>query len=102
MIETTLPLHLRLEIGQLRDRHVDVTAADVRRMPEVRGHADHTPVYPEPLVRPAVVTPIVPRRSRGQTARETLHPEFTVASHLTVSSPFSLSSTGIDPSRDYP
>lgn len=66
MIEATFSLHLRLQIGQLRDRHVDVAAADVRRVPEICGHADHAPVYPEPLVRPAVVTSIVPRRLRGQ------------------------------------
>jgi len=87
---TALSLHLRLEIGQLSDRHIDVAAADVRSVPEVCGHSDHTPVYPLPLplMRPAaVVAPpaSVPRRPRRQAAREALNPELTVAGHLTCS-----------------
>jgi hypothetical protein len=84
---TALPLHLRLEIGQLSDRHIDVAAADVRSVPEVCGHSDHAPVYPVPLMRPAaVVAPpaSVPRRSRRQAAREALNPELAVAGHLTA------------------
>lgn len=81
-IKTTLPLHLCLEVGQLGNRHVDVAAADVRCVSEIRGHADHAPVYPEPLMRPATVPPVVPRWPWRQAARETLHPELVVASHL--------------------
>lgn len=77
----TLPLHLRLEVGQLGDRHVDVAAADVRRVPEVRGHADHAPIYPEPLMRSAAAPSVAPSRLWCQAARETLHPELVVAGH---------------------
>lgn len=84
-VESALPLHLRLQVGQLRDRHVDVAAADVRRVPEVRGHADHAAVYPEPLVRPTAVSPVVPRRPWRQAARKTLYPELVVAGHLSLS-----------------
>lgn len=84
-VVATLPLHLRLEIGQLGDRHVDIAAADVRRVPEVCGHADHAPVYPEPLMRSAVVpSASVPRCPWRQAARETLHPELAVAGHVYV------------------
>lgn len=70
------------------DRHVDVAAADVRRVPEVCGHADHAPVYPEPLMRPTVVPSTgVPRCPWRQAAREALHPELAVAGHrVTISS----------------
>lgn len=81
-VVTALPLHLRLKVGQLGDRHVDVAATDVRRVPEICGHADHAPVYPEPLMRPAVVPSTgVPRRSWRQAAREALHPELAVPGH---------------------
>lgn len=87
-VVTALSLHLRLEIGQVGDRHVDVAAADVRRVPEVCGHADHAPVYPEPLMRPTVVPSTgVPRCPWRQAAREALHPELAVAGHrVTISS----------------
>lgn len=82
-VVATFPLHLRLEIGQLGNRHVNVAAADVRRVPEVCGHADHAPVYPEPLMRPAVVPSAgVPRRLWCQAARETLHPKLAIAGHV--------------------
>lgn len=82
-VVTTLPLHLRLEVGQLGDRHVDVAAADVRHVSEIRGDADHAPIYPEPLMRPGVVPSTgVPRRPWRQTAREALHPEFAVTGHV--------------------
>ena len=82
-VVAALSLHLRLEIGQLGDRHVDVAAADVRRVSEVCGHADHAPIYPEPLMRPAIVPSAgVPRRPWSQAAREALHPELAVAGHV--------------------
>jgi len=73
---------LRLEVGQLSDRHVDVAAADVCCVSEIRGHTDHASVYPEPLMRPTTVPPVVPRWPWSQAARETLHPELVVAGHL--------------------
>lgn len=87
IVEAALPLHLGLKVGQLGDRHVDVAAADVRRMSEVRGDADHAPVYPEPLMRPAVVLSPggIPGRPRCQAAGEALHPELAVAGHVAVS-----------------
>jgi len=86
-VKSILPLHLRLEVSQLCDRHVDVAAADVRRVPEVGGHPNHAPVYPEPLMWPAAVSSAVPRRPWCQAARETLHPELIVAGHLFLTYP---------------
>lgn len=79
------PLHLRLQIGQLRDGHVDVAAAYVRGVSEVRRDTDHAPVYPELL--PLLLRPAVPRPRRplGHAARETLHPEFAATGHLAMS-----------------
>lgn len=85
---STLPLHLRLEIRQLRDRHVDVAAADVRGMPEVCRYSDHAPVYSQPtvllLLRSSAAATV--SRSRGprlsQTAREALDQQFCAAGHL--------------------
>lgn len=62
--------------------HVQIAAADVAGVLEVRGGADHAPVYPEAL-RPLAL--FVTRRARAllrQATREPLHPHLATARHF--------------------
>lgn len=71
---SALSLHLILDGSEVGAGHVEISAADVAGVLEVRRSPDHAPVYPQPLLWPALSFAARPRALLRQATREPLHP----------------------------